>query len=1019
MAFNTENGRTAGLMPEGLLSPSLRDSLLGDPNPALMLAADGRTVLWSSHEGARQFGYSSADAMMRVRLADTAPGTRKLAELASTGSGSGTRMERLRFFVGFRVVMLTVLCRSVQRMDGQGALIVSFPLSLRDTSTMPLLPGAMEIMPAPAGIETPENVADDRTVSDDTDAEHAANPLVPPDWLNLDVGARAPRRFVFTLDAEGRIESVSPPLAASVGSQNARTEGRTLQDVIREFDVAASERVAAAIGQGETWSGISVAWPVAETSLAIPVELAALPIIDAARGVQGFSGFGRCRIDHAYALGAEKMDAREAEAALPAPLGNNGANDNMTGADTPPAEMDKIAAQDALDAPVDRDAPNAEDASETHAPQYPENIQDIEGIEDTQGLEDTQAAESITSDNTSEEPEGNPESISEDDVPPRRPRSRLPEKPNVVSIRTGQPSLALPGFQRNGLSNSERNAFREIAKALGAKFEESDDAEPVIDKPETGTGRNDAFPLDALQANASLENNVTQPEPERPEAGNRHFPEPVQNGATSMIDRLPIGVLVLKGDLALFANRTLLDLTGYPDFRTFSQEKGAQAIFRKGAAPSVARDGFDTVVLATREDEMIPVDAHLQLVDWDGGKATLISIRRAAELEQGKALRSVALDLKRAQDIQAELRAVLDTATDGVITIDENGHILSLNGAAEALFDINQNEIVGAHLTRLLHNDSHASALDYIEGLRSHGVKSVLNDGRDVFGREKKGGRIPLFMTLGRINEGEPQRFCAVLRDMTAWKRAEAELTDARQTAERASAKKSDFLTKISHEIRTPMNAIIGFAELMQDEKLGALGHPKYKEYLSDIRTSGHHVVSLVNDLLDLAKIEAGRMEMSFVATDINAIVASCVGIIQPQATTARVLLRTQLVQDMPQVVADERSIRQIVLNMLSNATRFTGSGGQVLVSTSLLETGEAIIRIRDTGVGMTSGEIEQALEPFRQVGTQRNKGGTGLGLPLTRALAQANRANFSIRSTPGEGTLVEITFPSTRVLAE
>jgi signal transduction histidine kinase len=295
----------------------------------------------------------------------------------------------------------------------------------------------------------------------------------------------------------------------------------------------------------------------------------------------------------------------------------------------------------------------------------------------------------------------------------------------------------------------------------------------------------------------------------------------------------------------------------------------------------------------------------------------------------------------------------------------------------------------------------------------------VLNDGRDVFGREKKGGRIPLFMTLGRISDEEPRRYCAVLRDLTAWKRAEAELTEARRLAESANAKKSNFLAKISHEIRTPMNAIIGFAEVMMEERLGPIGNPKYKEYLGDIRTSGKHVVSLVNDLLDLAKIEAGRMEMNFAATDLNAVLSSTIGIIQPQANANRVLVRTQLAQKLPQVVADERSIRQIILNMLSNATRFTESGGQVIVATTLLETGEAVIRIRDTGVGMSPSEIEQALEPFRQVGTRRDHGGTGLGLPLTKALVEANRASFAIRSAPGEGTMVEIIFPSTRVLAE
>jgi len=274
-----------------------------------------------------------------------------------------------------------------------------------------------------------------------------------------------------------------------------------------------------------------------------------------------------------------------------------------------------------------------------------------------------------------------------------------------------------------------------------------------------------------------------------------------------------------------------------------------------------------------------------------------------------------------------------------------------------------------------------------------------------------------MFMTIGRISE--TGKFAAVLRDLTAWKRAESELTEAKRAAERSSALKSDFLAKVSHEIRTPMSAIIGFAEVMRDERLGPIGTERYKDYLKDIHTSGEHVISLVNDLLDLSKVEAGRMELSFGSVDLNAIVTSCLGIMQPQANRDRVIMRSQLSAKLPPVVADERSIRQIILNLLSNASKFTEPGGQVIVSTALSDNGEAVIRVRDTGVGMTEAEVQAALEPFRQLSNARGRGGTGLGLPLTKALVEANRAHFSIKSKTREGTLVEITFPPTRVLAE
>jgi signal transduction histidine kinase len=254
---------------------------------------------------------------------------------------------------------------------------------------------------------------------------------------------------------------------------------------------------------------------------------------------------------------------------------------------------------------------------------------------------------------------------------------------------------------------------------------------------------------------------------------------------------------------------------------------------------------------------------------------------------------------------------------------------------------------------------------------------------------------------------------------VTIWKKAEAELTDARQAAEDSNANKTDFLARVSHEIRTPMNAIIGFADVMRNETFGPLGNEKYKGYINDIHASGEHVVSLVNDLLDLSKVAAGKLDLTFGSVDINQAVAASVSMIQPQANAGRVIVRTQLSPVLPPVVADDRSVRQIVLNLLSNAAKFTEPGGQVVVTTTLTERGEAAIRVRDTGIGMSPEELKRAIEPFRQISGPKSSGGTGLGLPLTKALTEANRASFSISSEPGKGTLAEVVFPSTRVLAE
>ena len=391
--------------------------------------------------------------------------------------------------------------------------------------------------------------------------------------------------------------------------------------------------------------------------------------------------------------------------------------------------------------------------------------------------------------------------------------------------------------------------------------------------------------------------------------------------------------------------------------------------------------------------------------------------------KRAKATRSsMDAELRHYQREARELDAILDTAMDGVAVLDAQGRIVALNRSGEALFGFDKAEVAGEPFTILFAPESRERAQSYFEGLKSCGVASLLNDGREVLGLTRQGGAIPLFMTLGGIGEGaraiRSARYCALLRDMTHWKMVERELDEARRQAEQASALKSDFLAKVSHEIRTPLNAILGFAEVIMEERFGPIGNDRYKDYLKDIHSSGALVLSLVNDLLDLSKIEAGKMDLSFEAVDANRIVTECVSIMQPQASAARIVTRLSLAPQLPHICADERSLRQIVLNLLSNAIKFTQAGGQVIISTALTDANCAALRIRDTGVGMSEGDLEIALEPFRQLASSRASGGTGLGLPLTKALVEANRASFSIKSKVAEGTLVEVVFPPARVVA-
>jgi signal transduction histidine kinase len=269
-------------------------------------------------------------------------------------------------------------------------------------------------------------------------------------------------------------------------------------------------------------------------------------------------------------------------------------------------------------------------------------------------------------------------------------------------------------------------------------------------------------------------------------------------------------------------------------------------------------------------------------------------------------------------------------------------------------------------------------------------------------------------MTLGRIAD-DSDRVCAVFRDVSAQKKADSELTAARREAERASAAESDFLAKVSHEIRTPLNSIVGFSEVMLEERFGPIGNERYRDYLKDIRASGEHVVSLLNNLLDLSKIEAGQYDLAPASLALNEVVQGCVAVMQPQANRERIIIRTSLSPTLPPVTADPRSLRQIVLSLLSNSIKFTGAGGQVIVSTAQSADGEIVLRVRDTGIGMDEKELGVALEPFRHLATAARWGsdGTGIGLPLTKALAEANHARFAITSKVNDGTLVEVAFPA------
>jgi signal transduction histidine kinase len=246
-----------------------------------------------------------------------------------------------------------------------------------------------------------------------------------------------------------------------------------------------------------------------------------------------------------------------------------------------------------------------------------------------------------------------------------------------------------------------------------------------------------------------------------------------------------------------------------------------------------------------------------------------------------------------------------------------------------------------------------------------------------------------------------------------------ARLFDANRRAESALRAKTEFLANMSHELRTPLNAVIGFSEIISNEVLGPIGNRKYLEYAQDLNASGKHLLQLINDILDLTKISADRLELADETVDVGDLVESSLRMVSHRAGSQGVSLHQVIAPEVSAVRGDERRLRQIVLNLVTNSVKFTPSGGSVAVRAAI-EHGWLVLEVRDTGVGISEEDLTLVLEPFGQVDNafNRNGGGTGLGLPLTKKLVEMHGGRFAIESIKNQGTTVRAAFPPDRVVA-
>lgn len=871
-------------------------------------------------------------------------------------------------------------------------------------------------------------------------------------------------RFVWKIDAEGRFSEVSSEFADAVGPHAADINGMAFTDLAALFHLDPDGKIAELLNKRDTWSGKTIWWPVEGTSLMVPVDLAALPTYTRTREFDGFRGFGIVRIGDAAedpnaigltltrtvpedAVGPETDTTAEpietlqeapelqAEEITPQPDEENAAEERSSDRPSEEAQAPAFGGQ----APSLLDWPEGERPAlkivENPGRRHSDKVIQLEerrsnrrdGLTPGEQAAFREIARQLD-DFVGRRDEETPETPAEPETPAVEriePVAKGAETPQGEGFNLTAPEAvddASPESLIEAQDTSKEQAAleEEISDAEAAAFAETAN-EALADMPDGPAEDSET----AAEEPAAL-----QPEFSDREILNRMIPVRERIGfSAEIIDQMPVALLIHSGDRLIHGNPEFLRLTGYASIDALEEVGGLDALLQRQDLEGKTTEAGGMVVVRA-DDVIVPVTARLQSVRFDDTTALMlalmpVSAESSAISESGEASEVIPIrplrpadQLARLQVEVEELRAILETATDGVVIIGAEGDIRSLNRAASALFNYDNEEINGKPFVTLFAHESQRAILDYLSGLSGHGVASVLNDGREVIGREASGGFLPLFMTIGKLTSSNG--YCAVIRDITQWKRTEDELRTAKRAAETANAHKSEFLAHVSHEIRTPLNAIIGFADMMATERFGPIGHPRYVEYANDIGRSGRHVLDIVNDLLDISKIEAGEMELDFVSVGLNETVSEAVSLVQPQANSQRVIIRTALSHAVPPVVADLRSIKQIVLNILSNAIRFTPSGGQIVVSTAYEPNGNVVLRIRDTGIGMTRSELELAMKPFRQVaGSSRRRGdGTGLGLPLTKAMVDANRAAFAITSAPNEGTLVEISFPSPRVLA-
>jgi PAS domain S-box-containing protein len=376
------------------------------------------------------------------------------------------------------------------------------------------------------------------------------------------------------------------------------------------------------------------------------------------------------------------------------------------------------------------------------------------------------------------------------------------------------------------------------------------------------------------------------------------------------------------------------------------------------------------------------------------------------ETDEGTMVMSAVRDITDRRRAEQKFRALLESAPDAMVIVGRDGRIALVNTQTERLFGYKRSDLLGKPVEilvperyRVRHSGHRGTFFDQPRA-RSMGA------GLELYGLRCDGTEVPVEISLSPLETEEGLFVSSAIRDATERRQFE-------QRIQEASRLKSEFLANMSHELRTPLNGIIGFSEFLLDQKPGPL-NAKQQEYLNDVLSSGQHLLRLINDVLDLSKVEAGRMELSPETFAVARAIEEVCSVMTPLARKKNICLVANSVEPSTSVTLDRQKFLQILYNLVSNAIKFTNEGGHVHIDTEVADRARLHLRVRDSGIGIRPEDIPKLFREFQQLegGAARRYEGTGLGLALTRRLIEFQHGSIEVQSEPGRGSTFSVTLP-------